>query len=85
MHATKETGRLFKKRNSKEVQWGGRGSLKGVGLYTLYRRIYKNVFVYAALCRLIEAYRDSYLQVHWVGIQDAEGTNYMLLAFATPT
>ena len=54
------------------------------GLYTLYRDIYKTVFVYAALCRLIEAYRDSYLQVHWY-IQEAEGTNYMLLAFATPT
>ena len=34
------------------------------GLYTLYRDIYKTVFVYAALSRLIEAYRDSYLQVH---------------------
>ena len=71
MHATKETGRLFKKRNSKEVQWGG--SLKEGGLYTLYK-----------LCSFmqrspVQAYRDAYLQVHWY-IQDAEGTNYMLLA-----
>ena len=57
-----------------------RGQSEAGGLYILY----KTVFVYAALCRLIEAYRDSHLQVHWY-IQDAEGTNYMLLAFATPT
>ena len=54
------------------------------GLYTLYRDIYNTVFVYAALCRLIEAYRDSHLQVHWYML-DAEGTNYMLLASAIPT
>ena len=49
MHATKKTGRLFNKWNSEEVQ--SEGSLKEGGLYTLY----KTVFVYAALCRLIEA------------------------------
>ena len=42
-----------------------RGQSEAGGLYTLYRDIYKTVFVYAALCRLIEACRDWYLQVHW--------------------
>ena len=53
----------FLKRGTPRKCSGG-GQSEGGGLYTLYRGIYKTVFVYAALSRLIEAYRDSYLQVH---------------------